>query len=47
MNTSDDSILNNHHTVPTLELIDIEGVSSNNTPDYYSKLNSKKDVSCL
>jgi len=43
MNNSDDSILNNHHIVPTLALIDIEGVSS----DYYSKLNPQKDVSCL
>jgi len=43
MDTSDDSILNNH-TSPTLELIDMEGLESG-TDDYYSKLNTRKNVS--
>jgi len=46
MNNSDDSILNNHHTVPTLELIDIDSVPSD-TLDYYPKSNKRKDVSYL
>jgi hypothetical protein len=44
MDNSDESILNNHHIDPTLELIDIEGVSPN-TLDYYSKSNTRKEVS--
>jgi len=36
MDTSDESILNNHHTAPTLELIDVDGF------DYYSTLSSSK-----
>jgi hypothetical protein len=39
MDTSDESILNNHHTVPTLELIDVDGF------DYYSTSNPPTTVS--
>lgn len=41
-NNNDDSTLNNNHTVPTLELIDIDDV---NTHDFYPKSNTRKDVS--
>ncbi len=37
-------MLNNHQIAPTLELIDIDGVSSN-TLENYSRSNSRKDVS--
>jgi hypothetical protein len=44
MVNSDDTMLNNHQISPTLELIDIDGVSSN-TVDDYSRSNSRADVS--
>jgi len=45
METSDESILNNQHVAsPTLELIDLDG-SSSNTSDFYSKSNAQKDPS--
>jgi hypothetical protein len=40
MANSDDPILNNHQISPTLELIDIDGMSSN-TLDDYSRTNTR------
>ena len=46
MANNDDPMLNNHQISPTLELIDIDGVSSN-TLDDYSRTNARKDVSVI
>jgi len=44
MENSDESILNNHHTVPTSNLIDPEGFSTIQF-DYYPQSNSRQDES--